>query len=544
MNYMAREDGKSDEPLLEVLSGLSSGASNRSVFAEILDSVLAATEAERAFLFLLVNPGGFHVPAARNRDREDIDNPLRRMSHFAISRMLGAGGPWAVDDARTDRRFRTEDSREGLKSPVSIRICPLFSGEQVIGGIYIDHRFITLDEPETGKDPLVHWAALGSVAAAFYSQADDLRRLRNQRANSPAGAAGPFPVASAEKPEVAHRRIFAEALEEFYGLNSANPDMLDLFDTVRNVSDSSIPVMIWGESGTGKTLFAKAIHQASVRAEEPFITLSCGTIPDSLIESELMGHEKGAFTGADSERAGLLSQADGGTFFIDNIEDMSLDMQTRLLRVLEDGRVRPLGGKKTLVVDIRLIGASSVELERRVTTGEFREDLYYRMKGLSLGLPPLRERWEDIPVLAEILFSRHSGDARAPVFAEGVAEQLARHHWPGNVRELENEMRRLATLGDGNISLAELSADLTGHGNHALSESDSRNSLERIINEVEREAIESALKRFGGNKSRAAQWLSITRKALYRRLRKYGIHAAGSANGETAAGDSPGDNRD
>ena len=531
---MAREDGKSDERFLAILSGLSSGSSSRKIYAEILDSVIAATEAERAFVFLLVSPGGFQVPVARNRDREDIDNPLRRMSHFAISRMLEAGGRWAVDDARTDRRFRTEDSREGLKSPLSIRICPICSGEQVVGGIYIDHRFITLDEPEADQDPLVDWAALASVAAVFSSQSDELRRLRSRGEKPPAAAEAPSPAA-AQGPVVTSRRKFAEDLEEFYGLNSANPDMLDLFDTIRNVSDSSIPVMVLGESGTGKTILARAIHQASARAGEPFVTLGCGTIPDSLIESELMGHDKGAFTGADSERVGLLAQADGGTFFIDNIEDMSLDMQTRLLRVLEDGRVRPLGGKKTLVVDIRLIAASGVELERRGRTGEFRQDLYYRMKGLSLELPPLRERWEDIPALAGILFSRHSGDARVPVLSEGVSEHLARHHWPGNVRELENEMRRLATLGDGKISLDGLSADLRDPSRQGLSESDSRNSLERIINEVEREAIESALKRFGGNKSRAANWLSITRKALYRRLRKYGIHAAASANGDAAA---------
>lgn len=535
MNYMPREEGNTDERFLEVLSELIDGDSNRNAFVEILDSVIAATGAERAFLFQLARPGGFHVPAARNRDREDIDSPLRRMSHFAISRMLSAAGPWALDDARTDRRYRTEDSKDGLKSPLSIRICPLFSGEEVIGGIYIDHRFITLEAPAPGKDPLVQWATLASVAVAFRAQAVDLRNLRKRRKLVSAGGSPPAP---AEKPAAGARRGFAGVLDEFYGLNSANPDMLDLFDTVRNVSDSEIPVMIWGESGTGKTLLANAVHQVSARAKEPFISLSCGTIPDTLIESELMGHDKGAFTGAESERVGLLAQADRGTFFLDNIEDMSLDMQTRLLRVLEDGRVRPLGGEETLVVDIRLIAASGIELERRVSKGEFRQDLYYRIKGLALEIPPLRDRWEDIPALAEILFSRYSSDARVPVFAKGVAEQLARHHWPGNVRELENEMRRLATLGDGNISLDDLAPELTGRGRRALSEGDSRNSLERIVNEVELEAIESALKRFGGNKSRAAQWLSITRKALYRRLRKYGIHSSGSTNGGTGAGDS------
>lgn len=539
---MPREEGNSDERFLAVLSGLSDGHSNRKTLVEILDSVIAATEAERAFLFLLERPGGFHVLAARNRDREDIDSPLRRMSHFAVSRMLDTAGPWAVDDARTDRRYRTEDSREGLKSPLSIRICPLVSGEEVIGGIYIDHRFIALEAPVAGRDPLLQWASLSSVAVAFRTQAAELRNLRNRRkrisASGERGAAAPEP---AEKPVAVERRGFPGVLAEFYGLNSANPDMLDLFDTVRNVSDSDIPVMIWGESGTGKTLLANAVHRVSSRAKEPFITLSCGTIPDTLIESELMGHEKGAFTGAESDQVGLLAQADGGTFFLDNIEDMSLDMQTRLLRVLEDGRVRPLGGEKILVVDIRLIAASGGDLERRVSRGEFREDLYYRIKGLSLEIPPLRDRWEDIPALAGILFSRYSRDAQAPVFKKGAAELLARHHWPGNVRELENEMRRLATLGDGNISPHDITPELTGRGRLVLSEGDSRNSLERIVNEVEREAVESALKRFGGNKSRAAQWLSITRKALYRRLHKYGIHSsvAGSRNGRADSGDSP-----
>ena len=318
--------------------------------------------------------------------------------------------------------------------------------------------------------------------------------------------------------------------------------MLDLFDMIKGVNNSSIPILIYGELGTGKTLLASAIHQASVRVDEPFITLSCGTIPDTLIESELMGHDKGAFTGADVEREGLLSQADGGTFFIDNIEDMSLDMQTRLLRVFEDGRVRPLGGKRTLVVDIRVIAAARVDLERLVRKGSFRQDLYYRIKGLQLDLPPLRERWEDIPVLADILFRRHDGELQAPKFAEGAIERLARYHWPGNVRELENEMRRLATLGVREISLDDFAPELIGRARALLCEGDSRNSLERVVGEAEREAIEGALKRFGGNKSRAAEWLSITRKALYRRLRKYGIQSSsanstnGGARGQDPAG--------
>jgi len=526
MDAMAREEGN-DDRFLRALAGLGAGGPGRKNLSDILDSVISDTDAERAFLFLLGKPGGFHVLAARNRDSEDIQDPLRRMSHFAISRMLSAGECWAVDDARTDRRFRTEDSKEGLKSPLSIRICPVFSGEEIIGGIYLDHRFVMLEVPAAAKDRLPAWTALCAVAIRLREQEASLRGSRTK--------AVPAPPAREAEPAEESRTEFARELDDFFGLASANPDMLDLFDTIRGVSGSNIPVLIYGESGTGKTILAHAIHQASSRAAAPFVTLSCGSIPDTLIESELLGHEKGAFTGAESEREGLLSQADGGTFFLDNIEDMSIDMQTRLLRVLEDGKVRPLGSKRTLLVDIRVIAAARADLERLVRKGAFRQDLYYRIKGLQLDVSALRERWEDIPALAGLLFSRHDELKRAPQFAEGVVELLARYHWPGNVRELENEMRRLATLGIHEISIDDVSPELVGRGGRGLAVGGARASLESIVNEAEREAVEAALKRFGGNKSRAAQWLSITRKALYRRLRKYGIHSSRSESTAAAA---------
>lgn len=526
MDAMAREEGN-DDRFLRALAGLGAGGPGRKNLSDILDSVISDTDAERAFLFLLGKPGGFHVLAARNRDSEDIQDPLRRMSHFAISRMLSAGECWAVDDARTDRRFRTEDSKEGLKSPLSIRICPVFSGEEIIGGIYLDHRFVMLEVPAAAKDRLPAWTALCAVAIRLREQEASLRGSRTK--------AVPAPPAREAEPAEESRTEFARELDDFFGLASANPDMLDLFDTIRGVSGSNIPVLIYGESGTGKTILAHAIHQASSRAAAPFVTLSCGSIPDTLIESELLGHEKGAFTGAESEREGLLSQADGGTFFLDNIEDMSIDMQTRLLRVLEDGKVRPLGSKRTLLVDIRVIAAARADLERLVRKGAFRQDLYYRIKGLQLDVSALRERWEDIPALAGLLFSRHDELKRAPQFAEGVVELLARYHWPGNVRELENEMRRLATLGIHEISIDDVSPELVGRGGRGLAVGGARASLESIVNEAEREAVEAALKRFGGNKSRAAQWLSITRKALYRRLRKYGIHSSRAESTAAAA---------
>ena len=537
---MAREEGI-DDRFLRALEELSAKGPERKKLDSILDSVIAVTDAERAFLFELRSPGGFHVLAARNRDSEDIQEPLRRLSHFAISRMIEAGEGWAVADARTDRRYQTEDSKEGLKSPLSIRICPIFSGEEIAGGIYLDHRFVALDVPSAKDDPLPAWAALCGVAARLREQASSQRGER--KAPAPPG---PERVAGETGPAAGSRTEFASELVDFFGLSSANPDMLDLFDTIRGVSDSNIPVLVYGESGTGKTLLAHAIHQASSRASAPFITLSCGTIPDSLIESELLGHEKGAFTGAESDREGLLAQADGGTFFLDNIEDMGVDMQTRLLRVLEDGKVRPLGSKSTQLVDIRVIAAARGDLDRLVRKGTFRQDLYYRIKGLQLDVPPLRERWEDLPALADLIFSRHDKLQRSPRFAEGLIELLARYYWPGNVRELENEMRRLATLGIHEISVDDVAPELVGRGRPDLTGGGARASLEEIVNEAEREAVEAALERFGGNKSRAAQWLSITRKALYRRLRKYGIYSsrANSASGKTEEANPGGDSGD
>ena len=264
-------------------------------------------------------------------------------------------------------------------------------------------------------------------------------------------------------------------------------------------------------------------------ADVAFVVENCAALPDTLLESELFGHTRGAFTGADRAKKGLIEQADGGTLFLDEIGDMTQEMQKKLLRVLQEGEVRPLGSNQPIQVDVRLLAASHRDLEELVKKGEFREDLFYRVNVLTLRLPPLRERREDVPLLAEALLARAAREAgrSAPHLPHEVLAALAAHTWPGNVRELENEMRRVVLLAEGSVQLDHLSsAILEGDRPEGAEDEDAMplvmGDLRHAVEQFERRAIEAALKRAGGNKSRAAKELGISRFALQRKLDKFG----------------------
>ncbi|MHC4261805.1 MAG: sigma-54 interaction domain-containing protein, partial [Planctomycetota bacterium] len=273
---------------------------------------------------------------------------------------------------------------------------------------------------------------------------------------------------------------------------------------------------------------ARAIHTNGARRDKPFISENCAALPDTLLESELFGHARGAFTGADRAKKGLIEQADGGTLFLDEIGDMSPEMQKKLLRVLQEGELRPLGSDRRVTVDVRLVAASHRDLAAMVRNGEFREDLFYRVNVLSLALPALRERREDIPLLARELMARAAREMRreVPVLPHEVLASLAVHHWPGNVRELDNELRRaLLVAEEGAVRIEHLSKDVRetqgrSAGGEELPAVDG--DLRAAVANFERRAIQSALDRHDGNKSRAAAELGISRFALQRKLDKYG----------------------
>lgn len=300
--------------------------------------------------------------------------------------------------------------------------------------------------------------------------------------------------------------------------------MKDLFETLSLIAPSDATVLIFGESGTGKELVANAIHQNSLRVEKPFIKVSCAALPETLLESELFGHERGAFTGALTRKAGRFQLANGGTLFLDEVSEMSSATQVKLLRVLQEREFEPLGSTKTIHVDIRLITATNKDLEAEVREGRFREDLFYRLNVIPIRLPSLRERREDIPLLAEHFFRHYQEKNRSSVrgYLPKTMDTLIRYDWPGNIRELENTVERAILLCRSEYIMPE-DLPLTVQG--------AQNGAQPMVSvppgmplkEVEREVIVQTLEETGGNRTQTARVLGISRKTLQNKIKEYGI---------------------
>jgi len=319
-----------------------------------------------------------------------------------------------------------------------------------------------------------------------------------------------------------NRQLRDESRSGMLSLVGKSSVMRDLYALIERVALSSAPVLIRGESGSGKELVARALHESGPRRDRPFLAINCTALPESLLESELFGHTRGAFTGATSARAGLFVEATGGTLFLDEIGDMAPALQGKLLRVVQHGEIRPVGSDESRAVDVRLVAATHQDLEQRVSEGLFRQDLFYRLDVVPLKVPALRERLEDIPPLVEhFLAAARTRNPHSPVqrLSSEVVTALTRYLWPGNVRELENLIERLVVVGTTPaIGLSELSAIAPSiHGNQE------RFSLPRdrlaTLREVEEEYIAWALERCGGNKTRAAEVLGIDPSTLHRRAR-------------------------
>lgn len=311
----------------------------------------------------------------------------------------------------------------------------------------------------------------------------------------------------------------------------ASRAMRDVFELVRKVARTNANILIYGESGTGKERIARAIHQQSPRARRPFVPVDCVSLPDGLLESELFGHEKGAFTGAYSSKPGLFEMARAGTVFLDEVSGMSSNLQSRLLRVLQERQVRPIGGMRFVDVDVRVIAASNQDLERACRRGEFREDLYYRLNVISLSLPPLRLREGDIELLAREFLHRFSGwggpPELAPSFEPTALELLKAHTWPGNVRELQNVVERAAALADGPVIRCEHLPErirLRTADRSAASEAASYKQAKReVVRTFERSFLLELLKRHDGHMSRAAREAGVDRKTIERMVKKHGL---------------------
>lgn len=306
-----------------------------------------------------------------------------------------------------------------------------------------------------------------------------------------------------------------------------SPPMLELFEVLDKVIDAESPVLIQGESGTGKELIAKSIHYNCSRQDKPFVTENCGAIAPTLIESELFGFVKGAFTGAERDKPGLFKMAQGGTLFLDEIAEIPLELQTKLLRVLQEKKFRPVGGEEEISVDVRIISATNKNLDRQVREGLFREDLYYRMNIITLHVPPLRERREDVEPLVYHMLRRISEEESKPLksFPPEVMEKFKIYHWPGNVRQLENEIRKIVALSGEKVELTDLSPEILSTQKQVYKTySAPRGSLTEIMIQVESDIIMRALRETDGNKSEAAKNLGINRSTLYEKLEKIRQH--------------------
>src|SRR6202142_537192 len=316
----------------------------------------------------------------------------------------------------------------------------------------------------------------------------------------------------------------------------ASPKMRSIFELIENIAPQNSRVLVTGESGTGKELVARAIHENSARAKNPFITINCGAFPETLLESELFGYMKGSFTGANENRQGLFQAAHGGTLFMDEIGNMSLTMQVKLYRVLQEGKVRPIGSTEESDVDVRIIAATNRNLEKEISEGRFREDLYYRLSVIPIHLPPLRERREDIPILARAFLDRYSKSMNKPI--EGIDSEAVRrlevYDWPGNVRELENTLERAVALETSKqISLESIPERITsfyqefrsnGHAQPRASLiPEGGVDLEMHIATTEKTYLLAALESAGGVRVRAAELLKMTYRSFRHYAKKHGV---------------------
>ncbi|MEL6431287.1 MAG: sigma 54-interacting transcriptional regulator [Planctomycetota bacterium] len=513
----------------------------------IVDSAVALVGGERGFVLLEdarnAKERGAEAPdvermtvsVARSFDHTDIVVPRSRLSMGIAGRAAREGTPILTVDAGQDDRFDGMASVEELRLR-SVMSLPIFLDGRVIGVLYVDNRLQYGAFAPDDLELMELFSAQASIALknarlvaslrekAGHLEASSLQieRLNEQLGRKVRDQAGELAVVRRELDRERSRYDYSQMI-------GASDAIRAVFHSLDRIVESDLPVLIHGESGTGKELIARAIHSNGERKDRPFVSENCAALPDTLLESELFGHVRGAFTGAYKSKRGLLEQADGGTLFLDEIGDMSPEMQKKLLRVLQEGEFRVLGSDRMVKVDVRLLAASHQSLQALVEEGKFREDLYYRIAVLSVELPALRERRDDIPLLADHLLLRASREAgrEAPALPHEVVTALCAHDWPGNVRELENEMRRLLVLSEGEVRVDHLSDSIKGGSDRSdragAMQAIESGDIKTAVADLERRSIEAALAQAGGNKSRAAESLGISRFALQRKLDKYGL---------------------
>ncbi len=507
----AADPGATTERLLRIYRRLAREDRLPPLLEQVVDAVMDLTDAERGAIVVQAKPGDrLEVIREIGREGEGV-----QFSRSVIDRVLADGEPVLSVDAAADDRFDGSRSISHLNLRSVLAVPLVFRGE-VLGAVYVDHR---LRRGNFDEHDLARVEAFAELAALAVAHARALADAREQSAKVAEQHAKLGELLEAREVEVEGLRARVEkGGGDRHGLIGNAPTMQRVFKLIDRLADTAVPVLIHGESGTGKELVARAIHDAGPRKKGPFVAENCGAIPETLLESVLFGHARGAFTGADKARAGLFEAANGGTIFLDEVGETSPGMQTKLLRVLQEGEVRRIGENTARPVDVRVIAASNRDLDALVESGQFRRDLYYRIHVVRLELPPLRERPEDIPALVRHFAARH-GRAELEV-APAALRVLAAHAWPGNVRELENEVLRWVALCDGVVEAADLSPSMHGTPTTAADPDDLR--IRPRVDRLERDLIARAMTKAKGNQTRAAELLGLSRFGLQKKLRRTG----------------------
>jgi len=514
--------------LLTATSKLSSQLKLDGVLNEILDAVIQLTGAERGFL-LIEEGGEREIRVARNFEQESLEPLEVEFSNSLCQDVFASGKAVLSANAAEDDRWSEVKSVTDLALR-SVICAPVSYRGDVLGVVYIDNRF------KKGVFTEQHL----ELVESFFSQAS--LALKNAHLHQELlesyryiEALNKELVSDLEAKTAKLEHVLADlqqkqrVLETRYSYGriiGKSRRMQEVFRLLDRITDSDVPVMVQGESGTGKELVASALHYNGPRKDKAFISENCAAISESLLESELFGYEVGAFTGANKRKEGLFELAHNGTLFLDEVGEMSVEMQKKLLRVLQEGEIRRVGGKDKIQVDVRIITATNQDLRAMVENGSFRQDLYYRLKGVTLTLPPLRERRVDIPDLIEHFMDSFSQnpDERQEIDPR-AKELLEQYSWPGNIRELENEVRKMVAICGRGVTVSDLSpeirGDLTparGFGSLALT-----GTLKEMVETLERRVIKNALLENKGNKTKTSAELGLSRLGLRKKLERYGI---------------------
>ncbi len=519
-----------DPPLLRRLLALSrrlnSEPNVERILDEVIDTAIELTAAERGFL-LLRQHGELAPVVSRNVAAADLETGLAAdalsVSRSIAERAAQTGEPVMTVDAGVDERFGAAASVAALRLR-SVLAVPLRQRGAVTGCIYVDHRFRGGAFDDAAASVLGELAEIAAIAIENARLNDDLRRSTREVDDLNARLSADLADRDAElarvKADLPDRDRLRHRYERIVG---QSPAILRMLGVIDRAAATALPVVVVGESGVGKELVARALHDNGPRSAGPFVAINCSAVPEALLESELFGHVRGAFTGADRDRRGLFEVADGGTLFLDEIADTAAAMQAKLLRVLQDGVIRRVGDSTTRKVDVRVIAASQRSLAELSAAGRFREDLRFRLEVITVPVPALRDRDGDVPFLVDAVLAQLCANKKPPRLTRAAQRALAQHRWPGNVRELENALARGVAMGGDVIDVADLPeaiAAAAARPEPAKPQLGEDLRLKPALNATEHAYIAAAMTRANGNQTVASRLLGLSRFGLQKKLRR------------------------